>query len=74
MQAGLLPQPIAPAVESSTADADLLITMLDGGLGAVAASSETVMSDAARPLCFCDCIICGAGSLGLTAEGSTSEA
>jgi hypothetical protein len=36
---------------------DLRITMLDGGLGAVADPS-TALSPAADALCWCDCVIC----------------
>ena len=40
----------------------LLITMLDGGLGAVAGSSDATVA-VAEKLCWCDCIICGAPSV-----------
>ena len=40
----------------------LLITMLDGGLGAVAGSSDTTVASADK-LCWCDCVICYAPSI-----------
>ena len=57
--AGLLPRPAVPAVDS--ADTDLLMTMLDGGLGAVVASSNATLSGDGVAFCWCDCTICGAG-------------
>ena len=57
--AGLLPRPAVPAVDS--ADTDMLMTMLDGGLGAVVASSNSLSSDDTKPLCWCDCVPCVVG-------------
>ena len=54
--AGLLPRPAVPAVDS--ADTDLLMTMLDGGLGAVVAPSNSLSGDDCKPLCWCDCVPC----------------
>lgn len=59
MKAGLLPRPAVPAAES--ADTDLLITMLDGGLGAVVASSDAVLLVDNTDLCWCPCVICVTG-------------
>jgi len=58
--AGLLPRPAVPAVDS--ADTDLLMTMLDGGLGAVVASSNATLSPESAALCWCDCTICTTGA------------
>ena len=59
MQAGFLPPPAVPAVDS--ADTDLLMTMLDGGLGAVVASSNATLSPDSASLCWCDCVPCIVG-------------
>ena len=59
MPAGLLPRPAVPA--PAPADTDLMMTMLDGGLGAVVASSDAVLSSNDVNLCWCPCVICGAG-------------
>ena len=59
MQAGLLPNPAMPDAGPTdpAPGMDLRITMLDGGLGAVADPS-TALSPAADALCWCDCVIC----------------
>jgi hypothetical protein len=60
MQAGLLP-PAIPVAGDPAAGSDLLITMLDGGLGAVTSSSEAVLPQA-DALCWCDCVVCVVGT------------
>jgi hypothetical protein len=57
MHAGLLLDPTAPVADPVT-DADLMITMLDGGLGAVAGPSGTEVQPRADVFCWCDCIVC----------------
>jgi hypothetical protein len=52
MHAGLL-TPAAPATES-----DLMITMLDGDLGAVTGPAGTSVNPRAEVLCWCGCIVC----------------
>jgi hypothetical protein len=52
MHAGLL-TPAVPATES-----DLMITMLDGDLGAVTAPEGISVTPRAEVLCWCGCIVC----------------
>jgi hypothetical protein len=52
MQAGLL-TPVAPSAEP-----DLMITMLDGDLGAVTGPDGTATAPRAEVLCWCGCIVC----------------
>jgi hypothetical protein len=66
MHAGLLLDPTAPVADPA-ADADLMITMLDGGLGAVAGTSGAGVQPRADVFCWCDCIVCVAPQVdGLT--------
>jgi hypothetical protein len=52
MQAGLLP-PAGPA------GSDLLITMLDGELGAVTPAEAVAISE--TTVCWCECVVCTKG-------------
>jgi hypothetical protein len=52
MHAGLL-TPAVPTTES-----DLMITMLDGDLGAVTGPEGTAATPRAEVLCWCGCIVC----------------
>jgi hypothetical protein len=59
MQADLLRRSAVPVADEATG-MDLQITMLDGGLGAVAGSSEA-LAPRADAICWCDCVICVVG-------------
>jgi hypothetical protein len=52
MHAGLL-TPAVPAAES-----DLMITMLDGDLGAVTNPEGITITPNAEVLCWCGCFVC----------------
>ncbi|HEY3753305.1 MAG TPA: hypothetical protein VGL80_29295 [Pseudonocardiaceae bacterium] len=53
MHAGLL-TPAVPEADGS----DLMITMLDGDLGAVTDPTRTTVTPTAEALCWCGCIVC----------------
>ncbi|HEX9335213.1 MAG TPA: hypothetical protein VF892_04995 [Pseudonocardiaceae bacterium] len=58
MQA-VLPRSAVPVADDPAPGSDLMITMLDGGLGAVAPAGVPPRADT---VCYCPCIICGAPS------------
>jgi hypothetical protein len=56
MHAALLPTPTMSSVEPE--DTGFMITMLDGGLGAVTAPSSSGALPVADAFCWCGCLIC----------------